>query len=521
MALPTYVNAGSIATAAAAIATVPPSSLAVDDVCYLLVESLGTDPAPTLSGGSGFGAWTKIVDQVQGGTRMTVFRAVVTATSPTGPTVSDTGDHQATRMIGVRGADTAAPNETPTTGVDATSDTSGNLPGHTTVGPDRLVLLAAVADLPDATGTAEYSWTSFGNLASGAERTDNSVTSGNGGSLSWATGTLATAGAIGSVTYTKANAGVKVHAVIPVKPPGVAASGSSSARGGGAVAGAGAKQGLASSSSRSGGQATSSVRKGALAASSARGGGSVVSAGFATIAGVTGTSSARGGGSATSSGAKAASGSSSVRGGGQAAAAARKSSTGTSSVRGGGTGVAAGREGAFTPTGVSGGGGVTSAGRKSVAGTSSTRGGGTITSSGSSLEAHTGSSSVRGGGRPAGTGTSSRSATSSARGGGRPTSTSSTARSSTSSARGGGAIVTSTRGAHLGASSVRGGGFVTSTTSSSQAAGPPMTSRTIAGGVRGATSSTPASGIGAAAPKAGRTRASTPTGRSSTLLEEG
>jgi hypothetical protein len=225
MALPTFVNAGSVATGAGALTLSTPAGVAVNDICYLGIESLGTDPVPTFSNEqtSFFDDWVQVATQVQGGTRLTVYRAKVIAVPVTNPALADVGDHLLTRMVAVRGADTTDPNETITLGTDATSDTSGTMPAHTTGGADRLVLLLAVSDLPDASGTAQYTWDTFGNLASGAERSDNSSTAGNGGSLSWATGTLASAGAIGTISYTKANAGVKAHAVIAVKPPGAAA----------------------------------------------------------------------------------------------------------------------------------------------------------------------------------------------------------------------------------------------------------------------------------------------------------
>lgn len=273
---------------------------------------------------------------------------------------------------------------------------------------------------------------------------------------------------------------------IPPASTTPAASGSSTVRGGGALAGTASKAATSVSTARGGGSLTATDRKAATGTSSTRGGGAVVSTGSKDAAPArSGTSSVSGGGRVAGTVAKATSGSSSARGGGRTSATVSKGGTGASSVTGGGLTVGTGREGAARTTGVSGGGSVSSSVRKAATGTSSVRGGGGIASSGTQLQARSGTSTVRGGGAVRTATAAVRTASSSVRGGGGTRASAfasvprfgvssvssgggarasaSGARSATSRITGGGAISSSTRGGRAGASAVRGGGFVSST----------------------------------------------------------
>lgn len=222
MALPTYVNAGSNVTGAGATTgSYPASGMSVDDLALLVIEH--ADEAvgkPTPSGGTGTTAWTQLGSTVvQGGTMLTVWYAYLTSATPTGPTISDSGDHTQSRILIIHHASGRPEIHGEQDSVDATSDTSGSATGFTTTVADCLIVICAAGDLPDLTGTAEYSGETNANLGSLTERCDNSVLTGNGGSKGIWTGTLAVAGAIGATTYTKANAAVKAHKVIAVSPP--------------------------------------------------------------------------------------------------------------------------------------------------------------------------------------------------------------------------------------------------------------------------------------------------------------
>jgi len=68
-------------------------------------------------------------------------------------------------------------------GVEATSDTSGSIPGATTTVNNTLVVAAIATSLPDASGTTNFSSWANASLTSVTERTDNTSSSGNGGGL--------------------------------------------------------------------------------------------------------------------------------------------------------------------------------------------------------------------------------------------------------------------------------------------------------------------------------------------------
>jgi hypothetical protein len=237
MALPTVQQVGSNVTNAGAVAAdIPITGIAIDDYVVMVIEHADEAVAkPTPSATAGFGTWTQIgTTVVQGGVRLTVWGAFVTSVPVTAPTVSDSGDHQQHRCIRIRGTDLTTPVHGTQASTDATSDTSGSITGFTTTVNDCLIILCAAGDLPDATGTTEYSaWTNT-NLANLTERADNSVATGNGGAKAIATGELATAGPIGDTTYTKVNAAVKAHLCIAIQPPGI---GTTSEKTGALVAG--------------------------------------------------------------------------------------------------------------------------------------------------------------------------------------------------------------------------------------------------------------------------------------------
>lgn len=227
MALPTYVNAGSNVTGAGSTTgSYPASGMSVDDLAVLVIEH-GDEAVgkPTPSGGSGTTSWTQLGSTVvQGGTRLTVWYAWLTSATPTGPTISDSGDHTQSRILIIHHASGRPEIHGEQDSTDTTSDTTGSATGFTTTVADCLIVICAAGDLPDSTGTAEFSNPVNANLANLTERCDNSVLTGNGGSKGIWTGELATAGAIGNTTYDRANAAVKAHKVIAIAPPSPPAS---------------------------------------------------------------------------------------------------------------------------------------------------------------------------------------------------------------------------------------------------------------------------------------------------------
>ena len=121
-------------------------------------------------------------------------------------------------MIAVRGAATSGdPWDVTAGGVEATSDTSGSIPGATTTDANTLIVAAIATSLPDSTSTTVFSSWANGNLTSVTECTDNATTSGNGGAIGIVTGVNTSAGAYGDTTVTVSTSAVKGMMSIALK----------------------------------------------------------------------------------------------------------------------------------------------------------------------------------------------------------------------------------------------------------------------------------------------------------------
>ncbi len=222
-AMPTFVAAGAVASGTGTISPALPSGLQTNDILLLFLET--ANQTISISNQNG-GTWTQVTGSPQGtgtaggssATCLTAFWSRYNG-SQGAPTTSDSGNHQLGRMIAIRGATTSGnPWDVEAGGVDATSNTSGSIPGTTTTVANTLVVVAIATSLPDASGTANFSGWTNANLSSLTERTDNTVTAGNGGGLGLATGGKATAGAYGATAVTLANAAVKGMMSIALKP---------------------------------------------------------------------------------------------------------------------------------------------------------------------------------------------------------------------------------------------------------------------------------------------------------------
>ena len=224
---PTFVAAGAVASGTGAITPALPAGIATNDILLLFLET--ANQAISISNQNG-GTWAAVASSPQGtgtaggtaATRLTAFWSRYNGTQGA-PTTSDSGDHQLGRIIALRGAATSGnPWDVTAGGVESTSDTSGSIPGATTTVANTLVVAAIATSLPDASGTANLSAWANANLTSVTERTDNTVTAGNGGGLGIATGGKATAGAYGSTAVTCATAatkGMMSSALKPAAPP--------------------------------------------------------------------------------------------------------------------------------------------------------------------------------------------------------------------------------------------------------------------------------------------------------------
>jgi hypothetical protein len=215
-ALPTFVAAGTAANGAGDITPGLPAGWAKNDILLIFVESDVADPAPAVPSGYAHVTGSSVSTT---GTRLTVFWKRATAVEAA-PVLLDVGNHLLARMIAVRGCRTTDnPWEITTTSVEAVSDTSGSASGPTTTQANTFIVIAATSDFdPGADDTAGYSAFTNAALGSLTEQIDNRAAVGNGGTLGVATGTKATAGAVGATTYTLANAGNKAHLVIALAP---------------------------------------------------------------------------------------------------------------------------------------------------------------------------------------------------------------------------------------------------------------------------------------------------------------
>jgi hypothetical protein len=220
---PTFVAAGAVSSGTGTISPALPAGIAANDILLLFIETANQAVSITNQNG---GTWAEVTGSPQGtgtaggtsATRLTVFWSRYNGTQGA-PTVSDSGNHQAARMIAIRGAVSSGdPWNVTAGGVDATSDTSASIPGSTTTVINTLVVVATAGSLPDANGTAQFSAWTNANLTSLTERTDDSRSSGNGGSLGIATGVKATAGAYGNTAATHATSAVKGMISIAIKP---------------------------------------------------------------------------------------------------------------------------------------------------------------------------------------------------------------------------------------------------------------------------------------------------------------
>jgi hypothetical protein len=218
-----FVAAGTVTSGTGAITPALPSGIATGDILLLSLETANEAISITTPNG---GTWTEVTGSPQGtgtaggssATRLTVFWSRYNGTQGA-PTTSDSGNHQIGRIIAFREAAASGnPWNVTAGGVEATSDTSGAIPGATTTVANTLIVAVIATNLPDATGTANFSAWANSNLTDVTERTDNTGNSGNGGGLGIATGKKSAAGVYGNTTVTLATSAVKGMMSIALKP---------------------------------------------------------------------------------------------------------------------------------------------------------------------------------------------------------------------------------------------------------------------------------------------------------------
>ncbi len=215
-ALPTFRSAGTIASGTGDITPGLPAGWAKDDILLVFCESGAGDPAPAVPTGYAHVTGSSVSTT---GTRLTVFWKRAT-TVETAPLIADTGNHQSARMAAFPGCRTTGnPWEITQTSTENVVDTTGSASGPTTTQANALIVIACSSDYDVAADdTAGYSAFTNAALGSLTEQIDNRSAAAGGGTIGVATGTKATAGAVGATTYTLANAANKAHLVIALTP---------------------------------------------------------------------------------------------------------------------------------------------------------------------------------------------------------------------------------------------------------------------------------------------------------------
>ena len=220
MAAPSFVALGAGVNGIAAVSPPwPASGNLVDDIALLFVET--ANEVVTLSTPAGFVLVTLQGTGTAAGlasTRLTIFWARATSTTPPTPTIADPGDHVAARIATFRGCiNTGDPWDVFAGDVLASPSTTVTIPGATTTVIDTRVVLS-VANATDI-GTAETSVPTNAALTGITEHHDTNVTAGNGGGFDIVSATKATAGAYGTSAATLVTSSVQARITIALKGP--------------------------------------------------------------------------------------------------------------------------------------------------------------------------------------------------------------------------------------------------------------------------------------------------------------
>jgi len=218
--LPEVRGVGAISSGTATFSPEVPTGTETNDLLLMFIESGGAttgteaNTVPTVEG-----PWTEVLSEKKGNTRLTVFRCITPSASPTRK-VSDTGDHQMARIVGIK---KGTFNETTPVNISAVSTQASTksvkCPKITTTVANCLVFAAASGNLPDAAGEAQFSAQANSSLTSVTERIDNTVTAGDGGALMVASGLKATAGEVEETTATAVTEAERAVATLAIAPP--------------------------------------------------------------------------------------------------------------------------------------------------------------------------------------------------------------------------------------------------------------------------------------------------------------
>lgn len=224
MALPTFVALGVHAGSLAAITPALPAGIQTDDILILAVstnigEAAGID---TANGGT----YTEVghAEGAVNAKRTTVFWSRYNGTQ-TAPVTTDSGNHQQGVFIAVRGCIASGdPVDVSSSGFEDTADTTISVPGATTTGTDRFVVIVVstseISAHSDAIANPANS-----DLANLTVRYEAGFAISLGSTMAILTGEKATAGAYGNTTMdTATGAEFKSYMTLALKPAAEAAA---------------------------------------------------------------------------------------------------------------------------------------------------------------------------------------------------------------------------------------------------------------------------------------------------------
>lgn len=219
-----FVSAGAVSASVAQHAIAPGSGRQADDIDWLIVET--ANEVPTLNVANGFVLAAASTGQGTSGgltaTRLHLYWRRWNG-SDGSPEISVGIDHSLARIVSYRGVRaTGLPwDESIHIRQLTTAGTVGSIQGWNPPNiPDQLIAAFTSADLPDSTGTSEFSAWVNSSLDDVTERTDDTSSVGNGGAISCTDGQLPTFLSLAATAFTSATSSLKEYLMVAMAPAG-------------------------------------------------------------------------------------------------------------------------------------------------------------------------------------------------------------------------------------------------------------------------------------------------------------
>lgn len=217
---PTFVAKGTDQSASGAQTYALPAGAQINDILLIVIEC---NPGDTVTPPAGYAhlPGSPFVD----GSSTTVGNVLWKrhSGSESAPNVADPGDHQVGYMLAIRGCvPSGNPWDQVTTGAGAAGTSQTAPTGMTTTVRQSLVyIFSANGHDPAAAVTTYYSgWTCASLGGAMTERGDYHNNDGTGGGIGCAEGVKATAGAVGTISYSIIDAETTAWMVVAFRAPG-------------------------------------------------------------------------------------------------------------------------------------------------------------------------------------------------------------------------------------------------------------------------------------------------------------